>query len=87
MVFLEGEFGMMLTSNFFVPRNEIYERIPSSFAFSIIVGLLFYFASKEKPSFVCIKCGAAKVADTSSKCECGGNFENTEEMKWQKHKK
>src|SRR5271167_997016 len=69
LMFLEGQIGMLDTASFFVPPGAIYERIPSSFIFSIIFGFVFYFFKKEKPSFVCIKCGKPKVSDTSSKCE------------------
>jgi hypothetical protein len=86
MIFLNGELNTMQTGYFFTPPDEIYQRIQPDFILSIIFGLLYFFY-KEKPSFVCIKCGKAKVSDTSSKCECGGNFENIEEMKWHEHKK
>ena len=80
---------MMQTGNFFVPPDQIYERLPIAIFWGVSTGLLIYFVynreyQREKPTFVCIKCGATKVADadSSSKCECGGDFESVRNMKW-----
>jgi ribosomal protein L37E len=31
---------------------------------------------------ICMKCGAAKYADDSLQCKCGGHFEEMRNLKW-----
>jgi hypothetical protein len=88
VAFTFGQWDIMARGIFFIPAEEISQHIPVAVLGGVFTGLLIYFAQeKKKPTVVCTKCGIAKIADISSKCECGGHFENIEEMKWHENKK
>ena len=64
-------------------KDEIPSRILGSLVVGAIAGIFIYFyKSKKAPRVVCPKCGVTKDLDASPRCECGGHFENLEEMKW-----
>ncbi|HEY1718929.1 MAG TPA: hypothetical protein VGH42_11650 [Verrucomicrobiae bacterium] len=63
--------------------NEIIDRIPGALVIAPIIGLFIFCVSKrEKQNFACKKCGALKPDGDSTKCKCGGDFEDCRNLKW-----
>jgi uncharacterized membrane protein len=67
---------------FLVPIREIPRRLPTAVSFGAIAGAASYCFDRIRPTVVCTKCGTVQYAGESTRCPCGGQFENIEEMKW-----
>ena len=65
-----------------VPLGELLTRLSMTFVFGLVSGLVHYWFDQKKPTVVCSTCGTVRHAGDSSKCSCGGNLKNIEEMKW-----
>lgn len=84
MTFFYGEISSLQTGLLGPSSwNEIIDRIPSALIIALITGLfIFCVYKREDQSFVCRKCGAFKPDGDSTKCKCGGDFEDCRYLKW-----
>jgi hypothetical protein len=65
-----------------VPPSEWLQRAPLAFIFGIVVGAFLFLFNRPRKTVACTKCGAAKYADKSQDCSCGGMFEEIGKLKW-----
>ena len=64
--------------------------LPASFLTSFVFFFLFYFwqlytkrpMMEGAPLLICTTCFKTKIFDNNLSCECGGEFENIDVMKW-----
>ena|SRR5882672_3542091 len=67
-----------------VSFDEFLHRLPMAALFlaaGIFIGTIFGWLPNRK-TVVCPDCGAAKTADGSPVCQCGGKLVDIDEMKW-----
>jgi len=56
--------------------------VPFAFITGVVIGGVVFLVEHRKKTMVCPKCGAAKYADKSQDCSCGGTFEEIGKLKW-----
>jgi hypothetical protein len=78
--FINREWDVARTGFILVPADQYNQWVPVAILVGILFGLLIFFLGKDKPTMRCTRCGAAKDSNTSSKCECGGKFEDIRDM-------
>lgn len=69
------------TGRFFVPSYERLSRLPGLFLSGLVIGVLCILL-RPRSQAVCPKCGKIERKAHFTQCECGGTFEDIEEMKW-----